>query len=105
MLVLVLVQAPVSAFVRLPLVVPPERANTQATPEEIAADTYSAFPPHCTARVQELEAAPWCLSAAVALTWAPGLGGGIVSERLEIGRIRTGCLVLVEKVQYMHTPL
>eukprot|EP01050_Picozoa_sp_SAG11_P005763 SAG11_NODE_418_length_9653_cov_2.465564_6_plen_561_part_00 len=59
---------PVSAFVRLPLVVPPERANTQATPSQIAADEYSSWPPAFLAAARELEAEPWCLSAGVALT-------------------------------------
>jgi microcystin degradation protein MlrC len=60
--------APISALVRIPLVVPPERANTQATPEEVAADSYSEWPPQFLRRARELEAEPWCLSVAVAMT-------------------------------------
>ena len=60
--------SPVSSFVRLPVVLPPERANTQATPEEVAAGAYSAWPPRFLAQAQALEAEPWCLSAGVAMT-------------------------------------
>ncbi len=59
---------PVCALVRIPLVVPPERANTQATPEEIEADAYSYWPPEFLRRARQLEAQPWCLSVAVAMT-------------------------------------
>ena len=59
---------PVSALVRIPLVIPPERANTQATLEEIEANAYSSWPPKFLRRAQELEAESWCLSVAVAMT-------------------------------------
>ena len=40
------------------------------------------------------------------LAWAPEFGGQKVgSKRFEIGRVRTGCLVLVETVRYVYTPL
>ena len=44
--------SPVSSFVRLPIVLPPERANTQATPEEVAAGSYSDWPPRFLAQAQ-----------------------------------------------------
>lgn len=59
---------PVCALVRIPLVIPPERANTQATQEEIDADVYSDWPPQFLRRAKELEQEPWCLSVAVAMT-------------------------------------
>jgi microcystin degradation protein MlrC len=59
---------PVTAFVRIPLVVPPEKANTQATPAQVQAGACSSCPPAMLAQVQHLEAQPWCLSAGVSLT-------------------------------------
>jgi microcystin degradation protein MlrC len=54
---------PATVLIKLPVVLPVERANTQPTPDQ-AADC-AAFPPIGKARVTALEAQPWCLSAGI----------------------------------------
>jgi microcystin degradation protein MlrC len=65
--------------------VPPERCNTQATPAEVVADTYSPFPPAFLAIARALEAEPWCLSA----------GWGMVQPWLRVDEFGSTILVVV----------
>ena len=48
--------------------------------------------------IKAITAKKWPLGSRI---WA---GQKIVSEGSKIGRVRTGCLGLVEKAQYLHTP-
>ena len=54
---------PVTAFIKLPLNLPVERANTQPAPG--TEDNYAAFCPAAMATLQALEEEPWCLAAGI----------------------------------------
>lgn len=54
---------PATAFLKLPLNLPVERANTQPAPG--TEDQYAMFPPAAMRDLQALEAEPWCLSAGI----------------------------------------
>ena len=54
---------PATAFLKLPLNLPVERANTQPAPG--TEDQYAQFPPAAMRDLQSLEALPWCLSAGI----------------------------------------
>lgn len=55
--------APATAFLKLPLNLPVERANTQPAPG--TEDQYAKFPPAAMRALQTLEAEPWCLAAGI----------------------------------------
>ena len=59
---------PISHFIKLPLHLPVERVNTEATPEDVQAGKYAAFPPWVSRYMRQLEKEPWCLSAGLGTT-------------------------------------
>ena len=71
-----------TAFVKLPMILPVERANTQATAAEMAAGTLSKIPPQLLASLAGWEKQPWCLGAGVSTTqpWldVPEFGSAVV---------------------------
>ena len=83
-----------------------------------ASGAASARPLHRTATPQERTRQPAPLDTGLDMRaddtrrrtellerWAPEFGGrNNRFQRFEIGRVRTGCLVLVENVQYLRTP-
>eukprot|EP01052_Picozoa_sp_SAG31_P009911 SAG31_NODE_531_length_14413_cov_7.712659_13_plen_312_part_00 len=54
---------PATAYTKLPLNLPVERANTQPPPGQ--EDDYAAFPPVAKAALIELERQDWCLAAGI----------------------------------------
>ena len=72
----------VTAFVKLPIILPIERANTQATAAEVAAGTLSKIPPQLLAGLAGWEKEAWCLGAGVSTTqpWLniPEFGSAVV---------------------------
>eukprot|EP00039_Didymoeca_costata_P030461 m.29683 g.29683 ORF g.29683 m.29683 type:complete len:557 (+) comp8126_c0_seq2:114-1784(+) len=59
---------PVSMFVKLPLHLPVERVNTEASFEDVEAGKYAAFPPYVSRRLMALEKEEWCISAGLGTT-------------------------------------
>ena len=60
---------PITHFIKLPLHLPVERVNTEASPEDVQAGKYAAFPPWVSRYMRQLEEeAPWCLSAGLGTT-------------------------------------
>ena len=73
---------PSTVFVKVPILVPVERANTQATSVDVAAGKYAAVCPAQRKKLAALEEEPWCLAAGISTTqpWmnVPGIGASIV---------------------------
>lgn len=60
---------PASCFVKLPLHLPVERVNTEASAEDVSAGKYAAFPTFVSREMMRLEAEEgWCLGAGLATT-------------------------------------
>lgn len=72
--------APATAYLKLPLNLPVERANTQPAPG--TEDQYARFPPAAMQTLQQLEAELWCLSAGISYPqpWMnlAGIGAAVV---------------------------
>lgn len=59
---------PVTFFAKLPLHLPVERVNTEASAADVAAGKYAEFPTLVSRRMMALEQEPWCLGAGLGTT-------------------------------------